>query len=132
MWVNLTKIRHITRKSYIFIYSINMPRKKVFFPLKMLIGRKSIKIQWVNEWLFSNFSAKSWRENKFSMKWWWDPLCSRPTRLLVFFFIVLAHWNNNASIEMSPHSDTLSWFRASQYLLFLLNAACLAEKNPKY
>ena len=28
---------------------------------------------------------------------------------------------------MSLHSDTLSWFRASQSLLFLLNAACLAE-----
>ena len=30
---------------------------------------------------------------------------------------------------MSPHSDTLSWFRAFQSLLFLLNAACLVEKQ---
>ena len=30
---------------------------------------------------------------------------------------------------MSPHSDILSWFRANQSLLFLLNAACLAEKQ---
>ena len=30
---------------------------------------------------------------------------------------------------MSPHSDTLSRFRANQSLLFLLNAACLAEKQ---
>ena len=30
---------------------------------------------------------------------------------------------------MSPHSDTLSWFRADQSLLFLLNAACLLEKQ---
>ena len=30
---------------------------------------------------------------------------------------------------MSPHSDTLFWFRANQSLLFLLNAACLAEKQ---
>jgi hypothetical protein len=30
---------------------------------------------------------------------------------------------------MSPHSDTLSWFRADQFLLFLLNAACLPEKQ---
>ena len=28
---------------------------------------------------------------------------------------------------MSLHSDTLSWFRANQSLLFLLNAVCLAE-----
>ena len=30
---------------------------------------------------------------------------------------------------MSPHLDTLSWFRADQSLLFLLNAACLPEKQ---
>ena len=30
---------------------------------------------------------------------------------------------------MSLHSDTLFWFRANQSLLFLLNAACLAEKQ---
>jgi hypothetical protein len=30
---------------------------------------------------------------------------------------------------MAPHSDTLSWFRADQSLLFLLNAACLPEKQ---
>ena len=30
---------------------------------------------------------------------------------------------------MSHHSDTLFWFRANQSLLFLLNAACLAEKQ---
>ena len=38
-------------------------------------------------------------------------------------FIVLAHWN------MSLHSDTLFWFRANQSLLFLLNIACLVEKQ---
>ena len=30
---------------------------------------------------------------------------------------------------MSLHSDTLFWFRTNQYLLFLLNAAFLAEKQ---
>ena len=30
---------------------------------------------------------------------------------------------------MSSHSNTLSWFRVNQPLLFLLNAACLAEKQ---
>ena len=30
---------------------------------------------------------------------------------------------------MSLHSDTLFWFRANQSLVFLLNAACLAEKQ---
>jgi hypothetical protein len=26
------------------------------------------------------------------------------------FFIVLAHWNNSPQVDMSLHSDTLSWF----------------------
>ena len=30
---------------------------------------------------------------------------------------------------MLLHSDTLFWFRANQSLLFLLNDACLAEKQ---
>ena len=30
---------------------------------------------------------------------------------------------------MLPHSDTIFWFRANQFLLFLLNAVCLAEKQ---
>ena len=30
---------------------------------------------------------------------------------------------------MSPHSNTLSWFRADPSLLFLLNAAYLPEKQ---
>ena len=32
-------------------------------------------------------------------------------------------------VDMSFHSDTLSWFRSKQSLLFFLNAACLAEKQ---
>ena len=36
---------------------------------------------------------------------------------------MLAHWNNSPRVDMSHHSDTLSWLRANQSLLFLLNAA---------
>ena len=46
-----------------------------------------------------------------------------------WLFIVLAHWNNSPRVDMSPHSDTFSWFRANQSLLFLLNAASLVESN---
>ena len=49
--------------------------------------------------------------------------------MLSWIFIVLAHWNDIQRIDMSTHSDTLSLFRANQSLLFLLNAAYLAEKN---
>jgi hypothetical protein len=41
----------------------------------------------------------------------------------------IIHWNNSPRIDISSHSDTLSWFRANQSLLFLLNDACLAEKQ---
>ena len=46
--------------------------------------------------------------------------------------IILAHWNNSPKVDMLRHSDTLSGFRANQSLLFLLNAACLAEKQSYY
>jgi hypothetical protein len=46
-----------------------------------------------------------------------------------WIFIVLVHWNNSPRVDMSLHSSTLFWFRANQSLLFLLNAACLAEKQ---
>ena len=54
------------------------------------------------------------------MKWWWDQHSRRPTRY---------YSETTLRIDMSPHSDTLSWFRANQSLLFLLNVACLAEKQ---
>jgi hypothetical protein len=37
---------------------------------------------------------------------------------------VLALWKNSPRIDMSPHSNILSWFWANQSLLSLLNAAC--------
>jgi len=30
---------------------------------------------------FINFLAISWREQVNSMRWWWGPLCARPTGL---------------------------------------------------
>ena len=44
-------------------------------------------------------------------------------------FIVLAHWNNSPHVDISPHWDTLSWFRAHQSLLLLLSGARLAEQQ---
>jgi hypothetical protein len=52
------------------------------------------------------------------------------TNTVSWIFIFLAHFKKKRSADnMSLHSDTLSWFWASQYFLFLLNAACLAESN---
>jgi hypothetical protein len=45
---------------------------------------------------------------------------------LIWNCIVLAHWSNSPRIDMSFHSDTLSWFRTIPVsLLFLFYAACL-------
>jgi hypothetical protein len=58
----------------------------------------------------------------------WCPLCTWPTQL-VETFIVLVHWNNSLHVDMSVHTDTLSWLRANQFLFLLLNAAFLDEKQ---
>jgi hypothetical protein len=49
--------------------------------------------------------------------------------MLSWFFIVLADWNNSPRVDMSLHSNTLFWFRANQSLRYLLNSACLAQKQ---
>jgi hypothetical protein len=79
--------------------------------------------EWVSEWVLFNaksaiFSAISWRE-QVNIQWDDDEVR----------FVLDQHWHNSARVDMSLHSDTLFWFRANQSLLFLLIAACLAEKQ---
>ena len=41
-----------------------------------------------------------------------------------------SRWTNNSPwIDMSPHSDTLSWFRVNQFLIFLLIVVCVVVKQ---
>ena len=47
----------------------------------------------------------------------------------LYVYIVLVHWKNFLCVEMSLHSNTLSWFRSNQSLLLLLKVVCLAEKQ---
>ena len=56
----------------------------------------------LNEQFFNYFIAT---RSYISIRWWWCPLCTRPT-----LCIVLAHWNNCLRVSMSLHSDTLSCF----------------------
>jgi len=49
--------------------------------------------------------------------------------MLSLIFIVLAHWNNSVRVDISHHSDTLSWFQANQSLILLVNAVCFAKKQ---
>ena len=78
---------------------------------------------WV-EWLTDccsmstqQFSAISWRE-QVNFQWDNDEVC----------FIL----DNSPRMDMLPHSNALSWFRANQSLLFLHNAACLTEKQNQF
>jgi hypothetical protein len=92
-------------------------------------------IYWMSEWVavaelqLSNVSAISWREQ---VNFQWDDdevpfvLVQHPE---LYLFIVLTHWNNSPRIDMWPISGTLSWFRPNKYLLFLLNAVCLAKNT---
>ena len=62
------------------------------------------------------------RTSYISTRWWWCLFCTR-LKHIILIFIVLP-W-----VNMSLHSDTLSWFWVTQSLLLLLNAAYLAEKQ---
>jgi hypothetical protein len=44
----------------------------------------------------------------------------------------IAHWNDSPWIDMSPHENTLAWFRANQYLFFLLNDVCGEATNTNF
>ena len=91
--------------------------------------------EWVGEWLLFNTNSAIFQlyhgENKLIFNAMMMRFALFWTNTLSWIFIVLAHWNNSPRIAKSPHSDTLSWFRPNQSLLFLLNGACLAE-NHKY
>ena len=89
--------------------------------------------EWVSEWLLFNVSSAIFQlyygENKLIFNEMMMRSALFQTNTLSWIFIVLAHWNNSPWSDMSLLSDTLFWFRANQSLLFLLNAACLVEKQ---
>ena len=76
-------------------------------------------LQWASEWMLFNAKWAIFRpydgENKllFMQRWWWCLFCTH-----VVGNIVLAHWNNTSQIDMSLHSDTLSWLWADYFFLF--------------
>ena len=67
------------------------------------------------------------------MRWWWGPLCTRPTLYLInilsWIFIVLAHWNNSPLVDMLLHSDTLLWFRACRHVASLWHITLIPLKQ---
>ena len=55
---------------------------------------------------------------------WWYSMCTSPT--LNWIFTVITHWYNRSWVNMSLHSNTLSWIPTNQFLLLILNAAYFA------
>jgi hypothetical protein len=103
-------------------------------------GTKIIITHWnpskykVSEWLLFNANSAIFQLYHGENKLFFNEMMMRSTlywtNTPTWIFIGLAHhWNNCPRVDMLLHSDTLFWFRASQSLLFLLNAACLAEKQ---
>ena len=79
------------------------------------------------------FSYIMTRISNNSMRWWWGPLCTRPTLYLInilsWIFIVLAHWNNSPLVDMLLHSDTLLWFRACRHVASLWHITLIPLKQ---
>ena len=73
----------------------------------------------LNKKYFSYIMA---RTNYFLMRWWWCLLCTGLTCLAGFLLFSLR-------VDMSLHLCMLSWLRANQSLLLLLNTTCLEEKQ---
>jgi hypothetical protein len=72
----------------------------------------------IKMWIVNGRQTTNERRRTTDAKWWYK------------LTLPLARWANNSQwVDMSLHSDTLFWFRANQSLLFLLNAAFLAEKQ---
>ena len=77
--------------------------------------------EWVSDWLLLNANSAIFQPYHGENKLLFNEMMMRPTRLVEFLILVLAHWNNSLRIDMSLYSDTLSWLRANQSLL--LNAS---------
>jgi hypothetical protein len=89
---------------------------------------------WASEWLLINANSVIFQlyhgENKLIFNEMMIRSALYYTNTLSWIFIVLAIWNKSQRVwHVAPLSDTLSWLRANQSLLLLLNAVCLVEEQ---
>ena len=90
------------------------------YPYNLIV---TIKDEWATERVIVVpcqmiiFSLKSTRCS--SMRWCWYQL----------YTYLVTHRRCHPQVEMLLHMDTLSWLRAYQYLLFLIRATCVADKQ---
>ena len=76
-----------------------------------------ILFKWV---IFNYIMTKTSFDEIWRCRWWWCPLCTRPTRCAGFLKCLLTE-TAVCRLTYSP----LSWFRANQSLLLFFNTACL-------
>ena len=122
---NLLFINNFSRYSYLYVYYMVFSKllqenylKKSFIGRSIMgpLGTKTS--QWslghVLYLPYPRYATVSWQVQVI-----FDEMMMKPTLYLTntlsWIFIVLAYWNNSPRVDMSPHSDTLSWFRANQW-----------------
>ena len=88
---------------------------------------------YVSEWLLFNTNSAIFQLYQDENKLIFNEMMTKSALYYInmrnCIFIVIALRKNSTRIDMWPHSDKLSWFWVNQSLLFLLNAARLAEKQ---
>jgi hypothetical protein len=108
------------KRNFVFI---NIPYSDKYCMCRILYFKK-ILVDIMSEWLLLNTNSAIFQlyhdENKLIFNEMMMKSTLYWTNTLSWNFIVLAHrhWNNSPLIDMSTHSDTLSWFQASKSLLF--------------
>ena len=107
------KIHYINYRVLKMNWKRRLDIKKGGFPTYSLTLVVSINIlsEWVSCFLMLYLGKTKLIFNKMMMKF-----ALYKINTLSWIFLVLAYWNNSPRIDMSPHSDTLSWFRADQSL----------------
>jgi hypothetical protein len=120
---------------YRYLYFLFIILLLNFFSVIFRTLRNGVKGEWVNQWVvvvhrqLSNFQLYHGEKKLIFNETMMMRSALYQTNTLSWVFIVLSHWNSSPRIAMSSHSDTLSWFRANQSLLFLCNAARRVEKQ---
>ena len=113
------------------IYGLFFFHLQTSFMLRTTLN--TFQLQWVSEWLLLSansafFLVISWRE-QVNFQCDADEVRFVLDQHAELDFYSASSLKQQSAIDMSLYSDTLFWFRANQYLLFLLNAVCLEEKQ---
>jgi hypothetical protein len=116
---NIKDIEHVLMNMSCIEFKLNNSQTNM--PASHLIPCYKIYItaikQWIDEWVSDCRLTPKWAilqpyhgENMLNFDEMIMMSALHYTNMLSWIFIVLTHWNNSLWIEMSLHSDKLSWF----------------------